>query len=112
MKNLLMNEAWVNRTENHQLGESGIYETYFTNISQAYAECIKSYGRCVGKIYVDSPEKKAMHIGWVFRKREKYEDCNEYFVKETWCSFHAKQDDVKRISHYFDLASMKSRGAK
>jgi hypothetical protein len=84
MENIVMREQWVNRTENHLLGDSGWYESFTDKEAVLFRSLQKEYGRCTGKVYVDLPSEEARPIGWVFIKRDKYDDTDEYFLKETW----------------------------
>lgn len=43
----------------------------------------KEYGRWRSNIYIDKDDKQ-VHIGWLFEKREKYSDCQETYLQETW----------------------------
>ena len=68
----------------------------------------REYGRCVGKVYVDNPESDlqgdaggtAIQCGWVFVKRQKYEDCNETFLMETWVTLLDKDETVRTVEHH------------
>lgn len=44
----------------------------------------KEYGRCVSKVYIDDVGA----VGWVFQKREQYEDSKETFIHETWVTLY------------------------
>ncbi len=52
--------------------------------ADVYKAALKEFGRCVSKIYRDNEDKTARHIGWVFEKRVKFSDCNEYYIQEVW----------------------------
>lgn len=67
-----------------------------------YRWCLREYGRCTGKVYIDTVEHGTVHVGWVFQKREKYEDCNETFLHETWISLLDK-DEVVRDRQYHHI---------
>jgi hypothetical protein len=69
--------AIVNRTRGHLICE-GIEE------DTSFAELQKEYGRCISKVYVDTPDGKAKPVGWVFVKRQRYTDANEFYIQETW----------------------------
>lgn len=51
-----------------------------------YKMLVREYGRCTGRVYVDNCGK-ASPVGWVFQKRMKYEDCDEFYLQETWVHF-------------------------
>lgn len=96
---IYMQEQTVNKTEGYKIGDSGVFESRFETKSEIYEYCLREYGRCIGKCYVDTSDKKAKTIGWVFLKRVKYEDCNETYLQETWISLHEKLPVTK--TEYF-----------
>jgi hypothetical protein len=81
------------------MGDSGYYEPFTDNKKRLFRALLKENGRCVSKVYVDGENGKAFAIGYVFQKKEKYTDCNEYFIRETWVTFHEKQPTTK-ITEY------------
>ncbi len=133
MENLFVQETWIEvRNKNTDkerrigLGESDVYETFTDDRGELYRAMQKEYGRCISKIYVDEAgfkRRKKMpkfkEIGWVFVKREKYGDCNETYLQETWVTVQTKeparkieasQPDVGafRTYHYFGEVSPKA----
>lgn len=48
-----------------------------------YRVSVENYGRCIGKVYVDTDGPPA-HVGYVFERRERYEDTGEPYLRETW----------------------------
>jgi hypothetical protein len=100
---MLIQETWTNKTEGYQCGRSDLYEPFTDNIKRLFRSLMKEYGRCVSKVYVDNPDGFAKAIGWVFEKRMKYDDCNEYFIQHTWVTLH-KDKPTKTIQyHYLEL---------
>jgi ferredoxin-thioredoxin reductase catalytic subunit len=69
------------------------------DVSCVYKTALREYGRCISKIYIDDKDGGSKHIGWVFQKRQKYEDCNETYLQETWIVPLSKYE-VKRIREY------------
>lgn len=51
---------------------------------QFYRDGVTNYGRCISKVYVDGPDGPPIHVGYVFEKRERYEDTGEPYKRETW----------------------------
>jgi hypothetical protein len=100
--NFWIKETWINATKGYSYGDSGVYETCYNTLGQLYKFLTKECGKCISKMYIDNPnnEHKPFHIGYVFQKREKYTDCNETYLKETWVSFHEKKDDHIVKTHY------------
>ncbi len=102
MSNILISETWINRTEGHGIGESGVYETYTDSLGKLYRSLRKEYGRCISKVYIDR-DGKAQAIGWVFLKADRYEDTRERFLRETWVNVHTAPTTVSRTPHYASL---------
>jgi hypothetical protein len=105
----LIQESHVNATENYGIGENiqKIADTIFEGktVGDIYRFCVREHGRCTGKVYVDT-KTGPMAIGWVFVKREKYEDVNETYLHETWVTL-LERDETIRERDYFNLASAK-----
>ena len=91
--NILISETWVDATGGYIIGDSGVYETMFGNIGELFKSLKKKYGKCISKMFIGDNEN-AKHIGWVFSKKVKYEDCNKYFTQETWVSLHEKKPET------------------
>ena len=83
---MLVKVDTVNSTEGYYIyGDREDWDTC-ESVGQVYKAALREYGRCVSKMYIDKPDGKARHIGWVFHKRQKYDDCNKTFLLETWIS--------------------------
>jgi hypothetical protein len=102
MTELFVQEAWVNATKGWGVGESGVYETGYERdeLGDLFRAIRRKYGRCVGRVYVDLDDAPATPVGWVFVKRQRYEDVNETFLMETWVTVHEAPDTVTRTPHY------------
>ena len=105
-KNIWIDETWIEvknpNQENEKRisrGESGLYETFTDKIKTLFLSLSREYGKCISSIYIDTKKGKTKKIGWVFQKREKYTDCNETYLKETWITLHEKQP--KKLIKYF-----------
>ena len=87
---LLVQETWINRTENHMIDETEPYESMYseTEVGALYKALQREYGRCIGKVRIDTKEHEAMAIGWVFVQRAQYTDCKETYLRETWVTLH------------------------
>ena len=57
---------------------------------EVYRYAREQYGRCTSKIYREQNDGPPMHTGWVFVKREKYEDTQETFLCETWVTLYER----------------------
>lgn len=81
---MYIQERYVDKTDGYMFGESDIYEPYTDNVEELFRSLQRDFGRCSGKVYIG----EAQQIGWVFEKRMKYEDCNEYYLQEVWVTLH------------------------
>lgn len=102
---LYVSEVFINGTKGYQFGESGIYEAYTDDIGKLFRSMQKEYGRCIGKVYIDTKDEKAHTIGWVFSKRMKYEDARDnspdsFYTREVWVTLHEKPDTITRTRHF------------
>jgi hypothetical protein len=48
-------------------------------------------------------EEKPIQIGWVFEKKVKYQDCNKFYLQETWVELHDSMPDKTVKYHYHSL---------
>ena len=99
---LYIQETYVNKTENHLIGETDVYEAYSNNVGGLFKSLRKIYGRCVSGQYIDM-KGKTIRIGWVFEKRQKYEDCNETYLSETWVSLHDGPPEKSTTYKYHEI---------
>lgn len=104
--NLHISETMVNVTAGYRFGpdEHEITETFTDDPGELYRALQREYGRCTGKVYVDTADG-TKRVGWVFLKRAEYEDSSETFLQETWVTLHDAPDTVTRERHYHALAS-------
>lgn len=88
-------ESFTDVEGNCHLGENimNIEDTCITNLKDLYRHGLKMFGRCVSKVHIDLPNGKRMHVGYVFMKREKYEDCDKHYTREVWLT----------IEHYNEI---------
>lgn len=104
--------SYINRTEGYRIHDEiqPIKETYFdedVTPGEIYRASLKEYGRCSSKVYVthvdpDNPgHEVAMPVGWVFEKREKYDDVNETYLRETWVVLLSEYDPQPRKSYAY-----------
>ena len=100
MSNLFIETVSVNADKNYRINDPEFTETRFDTIGELYRSLVKEYGRCQSKQYVDGSDGKPVQVGWVFQRREKYTDCNEKFLMETWVSVHTAKPTVKTTNHF------------
>ena len=85
---LVINETWVDKTQNALCGSSGYYEPYTEDLGELFRSLQREYGRCVSRVYQDNCLDGTSWVnGWVFEKKHKYNDCNEYYLAETWVTY-------------------------
>lgn len=59
----------------------------------------KEFGRCISRAYIDTAEG-VKAIGWVFVKRDRYEDTGETFLHETWVTLLTEYDARPRVTYH------------
>ena len=91
---ILIQTEFVNETRGHRMGDDGVFESWCETVGEAFTAMQSEYGRCVSKVYVGD----GLHIGWVFEKLQKYTDCDETYLMQTWVTLH-KSKPVKSITH-------------
>jgi hypothetical protein len=84
MENIYIQETWIDQKNKSIIGETDIYETFTDNKGDLFRSLQNEYGRCVSKIFIDDLDGKTKQVGWVFEKKQKYDDVNEFFILETW----------------------------
>jgi hypothetical protein len=67
-----------------------IFDEYSEDLTEdnypTYKRLVREYGKCTGKVYVDTSEG-AKAIGYVFVKTVEYQDSSDTYLEETWVSF-------------------------
>jgi hypothetical protein len=82
--NLLVRYSYVNKTKGHRFGQDGPIESFTSDRGELYRSCLKEFGRCTSKIYVDVLGDPAREVGWVFERHEEYGDSGERYLREVW----------------------------
>ena len=60
-------------------------EVYAETEGHLFRSYRKEYGRCQSRMYIDTKEKEAKPIGWVFQKRVSYEVTpKRKFLQSAW----------------------------
>ena len=88
----------INKKEIFEIRETGINATegyifydithnasdiQIKTLSELYKYGIKMFGKCQGKVYVDSDNGNPIHVGYTFIKKQKYADTGETYLQET-----------------------------
>lgn len=97
----LFEEAHRNATEGYLLAEPETVRIDSTVLDgMSYGEMFRwfrnEYGRCTGKVYVGD----GIHVGWIFAKRDKYEDTGETFLHETWITLLDRDETVRNTDYH------------
>ena len=94
----LIVEEHINATENYSYGrdELPIEDSRVKNLKDLYKFGLKEFGRCINKVYIDR-NNKTLHIGYIFQKKRKYTDVDEYYINETWLT----------LEHYIETINKK-----
>ena len=95
---MFIKETHVNRSKNYWVDEPSFTEVSEETIGGIFRSCQKYFGRCIGKIYIDT-KTGTKSLGWVFLRKEKYDDCKERYLHETWVELHEKEP-TKEITEY------------
>ena len=95
---MLIQETFVNRDQNAIVGESDPYEPYTDNVGRLFRACQREHGRCISKMFADGPEEPKQ-VGGVFEKRQKYSDCQDTYLAETWVTLY-KSYEKKTVVEY------------
>jgi len=60
------------------------------------------YGRCAGKVYVDTDAEDAIHVGWIF-ERKVIEDTRapkwDFYIQQTWISIFDPCEECNGVGH-------------
>jgi hypothetical protein len=88
MNTLLLRTVRVNVTEGHRWYDEReeLDGSWAEDRGELYRFGVREYGRCAGKVYADMKEGPPVHVGYMFVKRERYDDSGESYLCETWLS--------------------------
>lgn len=93
-------EVYINQTKGYQIDSTSlpIKDSTITTLKELYKYGLERYGKCKSKVYNDSPaDNYYQQIGYVFEKRQKYEDTKESYIQEIWLT----------IEHYIETTLRK-----
>ena len=119
MAELMIKETYVNSSEGHRIGESEWSEPYTDDLGELFRSSQKEYGGCKSRMFADvrlpgdafvafgvivPVRYTVMWCGWVFSRREHYEDArpipgtngrkfreSDYYTREVWVQFRPAQ---------------------
>jgi hypothetical protein len=96
-------ETFLNADAGYLLGEPEVTTDLFSGApGDIFRAAQAEYGGCVSRIFVDT-KAGTKTCGWVFQRREKFEDCDETFLREVWVELLERPDTVEHTSHPFWL---------
>lgn len=91
---LQVGEIHINETRGYRLDDENWYAPYTEDVGRLFRDFQKEYGRCVSKVYQDTPDGEPDAIGWVFEKTRMYEDARskeDKYVHQVWVTLrHVK----------------------
>lgn len=70
----------------------------------------EALGRCTGKVYIDTKDGEAQHVGWVFEARNPApasradENVKDTGLRVSWVTVHDEPPTVTRTHHYTRLS--------
>jgi hypothetical protein len=101
MTKIYLQETYINATKGYRIDETQVFESRFDSKAETFVAYRKQYGKPVSKVYIDTTDKnKLKSIGWVFQKKEKYTDCNDTYLQETWITLHSKPPTHNTTYYY------------
>jgi hypothetical protein len=85
--------------KSYRTGDSRWYEPFTDDLGQLFKFLKREYGRCVSRVYQDTPDDDPDAIGWVFEKRRGYEGhvrsgSPKSYIQQVWVTHR----QVKEIS--------------
>lgn len=108
---LVLRETFTNATAGYSFGtnEIPLSHTYdladdFT-MGKLYRYGRDEYGRPVSKAYIDTAGGDVFHIGYVFEKRDRYEDTGESYLRQVWVTI---ADRIPARLQYVDPADLQT----
>jgi len=106
---LYVQESFVNKTKGDRFGDSEVYESRFETPSELYRHCIREYGRCTGKVFIDGNGDEVRHVGWTFLRSMEYEDSpKERYLREVWVTVY-DGSPTRTTSYQYHEISKKRR---
>ena len=54
----------------------------------------------MSKQYLDRKDGTTLHIGYVFQRRKKYDDCDATYLHETWVTLH-EQPPTRTVKYHY-----------
>jgi hypothetical protein len=100
---LMVTAEYVNASGGYRLGVEPETEFYGETEGELFRFCLREYGRCISKVYVDrsfpAPDGNGKasvvdQVGWCFQKRVEYQDAHclprgkeRTYLQEVWVTF-------------------------
>jgi len=80
---MLIRETVMDANTKSVFGDTPFYIAFTDSRNDLFKACQREYGRCVSPILIETRYGTKV-AGWVFQKKDYYEDTHEPFIRETW----------------------------
>lgn len=107
MKQLYIQATYENETEGYVNHVTDIEETDVTSMQELYHRLKQNERGHIKKMYQDTKDG-TFHVGYIVRRRAKYEDTGETYIEAVW--FHLLEP-VKVMREVTEYASVKRKAA-
>ena len=82
---LMVRCIYINKDKDALIGaDPEPYEAFTDDRGRLFRDCQREYGRCVSRMYREFKDGPDRAVGWVFQGRDKYQDCDETYMREVW----------------------------
>lgn len=103
MSTLHAEVEYVDASRDVRLGSDGIQATDCQTPGELFRRCRRTLGRCTGGVFVDRADGGVQRIGWIFERRERYDDSERTFVRQAWVIVHTAHPTRTVTVHYANL---------
>lgn len=99
---LYIRETFINETRGAQFGKTDWYETWTSDLGKLFKGLQRDYGAAT-TMYQDRPLGPPIKIGWVFRKRMRYDDARgndlekNWYTREVWVQVSLVEPKTERV---------------
>ena len=94
---LEIRETYINETRGHRIGETDWYEPFTDDMGALFRSLQREYGGCVSRVYRDVKGALPLTVGWVFNRRERYEDDERAtYLRAVWVEYRDLERDAAK----------------
>lgn len=103
----VLHTTYINATEGHGIGSDDfpLEDSIIDTRGDLYRFGLREYGRCTGKVYVDTPDGPR-HCGYVFEGRDRYQDTGELYLREVWITVDDVTPAPPAVREAVDLSTL------